>query len=344
MKDRVLNALKDAGGYLSGEQLGQELGISRTAVWKAVSRLKKEGYQIEAVTNKGYRLVSAQGEDILNQTELERALTTVWAGRPCIYKSETGSTNEDILRLSDQGYPQGTLVVAGSQTRGKGRRGRTWISPPDCNVYMSILLRPEKRPGDVPSVTLVMALSVYAALKDLAAIEGAGDVRFGIKWPNDIVAWIPSWGSFRKVAGILTEMRLEETRIRDVVIGTGLNINRPEGEDALPAELAESAAWISDALGQRLYRARLTAAVWKHFEEDYAKFEQGGLSLLKEAYEEGLVNIGRKVRVLDPRGEYTGEARGITDAGELLVLPDGEEKEVPVSAGEISVRGVMGYV
>ena len=173
------------------------LGVSRTAVWKNIKKLKEEGYPIEAVTNKGYRLLSVEEADILDREQIAAKLTTQWAGRPLLYKEETGSTNDDIFALAAEGYPHGTLVIASRQSAGKGRRGRTWISPKDGNVYMSILLKPDLPPDVTPMLTVVMALSVYQASLDIAGAQAAGpdfqpagaDARchFGIKWPNDIV-------------------------------------------------------------------------------------------------------------------------------------------------------------
>ena len=141
-KQQILRQLKESKGYLSGQQLSEALGVSRTAVWKIIGRLKQEGYPIEAVTNKGYRLLSVDGRDLFNQEEVENRLRTRWAGHPLVYSEETGSTNNDIFAFSDQGFPQGTLALTGTQTAGKGRRGRLWISPPDVYIYMRILLKP----------------------------------------------------------------------------------------------------------------------------------------------------------------------------------------------------------
>ena len=124
MREKILKMLRNADGYVSGQKLCETLGVSRTAVWKAIGQLREEGYAIEAVTNRGYRLQDPQETDILNQEELEEAFHTRWAGHPLLYTQQTGSTNDDIMALSDQGYPQGTVTVASEQTKGKGRRGR----------------------------------------------------------------------------------------------------------------------------------------------------------------------------------------------------------------------------
>ena len=338
-KEEILEKLKQADGYVSGQQLCQGLGISRTAVWKAVGKLREEGYPIEAVTNRGYRLREVAGADLLNRERLEACMRTDWAGRPVLYKKETLTTQQDAVQLSDQGAPEGTLVVTSMQTGGRGRRGRTWISPPDVNIYMSILLRPRIRPETAPMVTLVMALAVYRASLDLPVQEGRF-CRFGIKWPNDIVASVDG-GPYRKLAGILTEMRLEEREIRDIVIGTGLNINQTE----FPEEIRETASSYRLVTGRSVNRASFTAAIWKYFEEDYSLFLRArSLAPVREAYEEGLVNKGRTVRVLDPAGPFTGTAGGITDTGEMIVTPRTGGPDRIISSGEVSVRGVEGYV
>lgn len=337
-KNEILRELVRAGDYVSGQELCRKLGVSRTAVWKCISRLREEGYVIEAVTNRGYRLRESGGGS-LDRRSLEGALDTLWAGHPLIYKEETGSTNEDIFRLAEQGAGEGTLVVTGRQKAGRGRRGRTWISPPDGNVYMSILLRPGIRADQAPMITLVMALAVWEAAREIRPAPGR-EVSFGIKWPNDIVASADG-GPWKKVCGILTEMRLEETDIRDIVVGIGLNVN----QRTFSEEISGTASSFSLAAGRSLDRSLLTAAVWKRFEKNYALFlEAGSLAPLKEAYEKALVNKGRTCRVLDPQAPFTGTALGINDRGELIVAPEEGGAPVSVGSGEISVRGAEGYI
>ena len=322
------------------------LGVSRTAVWKNIQKLKEEGYPIEAVTNKGYRLLSVGEADIFDREQIAAKLKTAWAGRPLIYREETGSTNDDIFALAAQGYPHGTLLVASRQTAGKGRRGRTWISPREGNIYMSILLKPDLPPDVTPMLTVVMALSVYQAsldavsAQDASSEEDAARCRFGIKWPNDIVVSVDG-GPYRKLCGILTEMRMEDREISAITIGIGLNVNQTE----FASEIAENATSYSLALGRKINRAALTAWTWNHFEENYNLFAQTqDFSKLHDAYEEGLVNKGRAVHVLDPRAPFTGTAVGINLQGELLVQPDDGSPVRTIASGEVSVRGVQGYV
>ena len=359
-KQQILRKLKESQEYLSGQQLSEALGVSRTAVWKIIGKLKQEGYPIEAVTNKGYRLLSVEDRDIFNKEEVENRLRTRWAGHPLLYSEETGSTNNDIFALSDQGFPHGTLALTGTQTAGKGRRGRLWISPPDVNIYMSILLRPDLRPESAPMLTLVMALAVYEACEELYASgkeydtretaqeadraqktgDGSPSLKFGIKWPNDIVVSADG-GPYKKICGILTEMRMEEKEIRDIVIGTGINANQTE----FPEEIRETAGSLALALGHAVNRAELTAETWRFFEADFEAFcETQSLETLRDKYEAALVNRGRKVRVLDPQEPYEGTAMGITAGGELIVRPQDGSADREVSSGEVSVRGVMGYV
>lgn len=332
MKEKVLSMLKEADGYVSGQALCQRLCVSRTAVWKAVKQLKEEGYQIEAVKNRGYRILSVP--DAMTELELESYLTTQVMGRPCICCRETDSTNNYAKRLAEEGGVHGTLICAERQTGGKGRRGRVWDSPPGESIYMSILLRPKLAPAHASMLTLVMGLAAAAACNELLAEElGEEAPQVQLKWPNDLVI------NGSKVAGILTEMSAETDYIHYVVIGIGINVNTKSFSEDLPF-----AGSLYQAAGRTFLRADLAARCMKYFEKYYHKFsETEDFSLLREAYERLLLNAGEVVRVLEPGGEYTGKALGINDRGELLVeREDGSVK--PVYAGEVSVRGLYGYV
>lgn len=222
----------------------------------------------------------------------------------------------------------GTLVVAGMQTAGRGRRGREWESPAGKNLYFTLILKPDFAPDKASMLTLVMALAVARAVEKIAGIP------CGIKWPNDIVA------GNRKICGILTEMRVAQGRIAHVLVGVGINV----GKQHFPPELVDKATDIETECGKGISKQALLTAVMEAFEEEYELFlETLDLSGLRERYNSCLVNCNREVRVLDPKGEFAGRALGINDAGELLVeLPDGSVTEV--YAGEVSVRGLYGYV
>lgn len=243
------------------------------------------------------------------------------------------STNAQAKRDAANGAEHGTLIVADMQTAGRGRRGRQWSSPAGANIYFTLLLRPGFAPDKASMLTLVMALAVAEGVKK--AFSGIPDCPApGIKWPNDIVV------NGRKVCGILTELSVKQERIDYVIIGVGVNVKRQE----FAPELADKAASLEAECGQSLSREALLAYIMESFQEYYTLFEgQENLAGLRESYDRMLVNRNHEVCVLDPKGEYRGIATGITDTGELCVeLPDGSQTKV--YAGEVSVRGIYGYV
>ncbi len=329
-KDEIIKMLRNASDYVSGQELCEHFGVSRTAVWKAVKQLEKDGYRIEAVNNRGYRLIEDAESDILSQVSIESFIETKWAAKNLIFKKETGSTNIDAKLLGEAGAPSGTLVVADRQTAGLGRRGRAWVSEEGENIYMSIMLRPDCLPEKASMLTLVMALAALEAVNELKA-KTSGAL---IKWPNDIVM------NGKKVCGILTEMSAELDGIHYVVIGIGINSNQTQFDDGI----ADRATSIFNETGKKVNRAKLIGRTMHYFEKYYAEFEKSrDMSALMERYNSFLVNMDERVRVLDPKGEYEGTARGINDKGELIVdRADGNREYV--YAGEVSVRGVYGYV
>ena len=179
MKSKILEILRNKDTYVSGQELSERFGVSRTAVWKAIHQLEEEGYRIEAVPRKGYHMVETP--DVVCKEEILSLLETKWAGRNLVYLETVDSTNDLAKKLADQGAPEGTLVVADEQTGGKGRRGRAWCTPKGSAIAMTIVLRPDIRPELASMVTLVMGLSVAKA------IESLYPVSVGIKWPNDVV-------------------------------------------------------------------------------------------------------------------------------------------------------------
>ena len=326
MKAEILSLLRERGSYVSGQELCEHFNVSRTAVWKAVNQLKKEGYCIQALQNRGYLLVSE--DEVFGQNELESRMDTEWAGHPVSFYETINSTNLRAKLDADNGAPEGALVVADMQTAGRGRRGRTWSSPAGLNVYFTLILKPRYVPDKASMVTLVMALAVAEGIRETCGVEA------GIKWPNDIVV------NGKKVCGILTEMSVEKDFIHHVVIGVGINVGLQE----FAPELADTATSLQAECGRKVPKAALVANIMKAFEKYYESFrEKTDLSDLVDSYNKMLVNRGKTVRVLDPKGEYSGVAEGINELGELLVeLPDGHVENV--YAGEVSVRGVYGYI
>lgn len=326
MKTRILQILKETKGYVSGQELCDGLGISRTAVWKYIKKLKEEGYQIEAVPNKGYHLLTVP--DVLTESEIQSRLCTKWAGKK-IYCYETiDSTNNAAKNAAEQGSLHGTLFLAEQQSFGKGRRGRSWVSPSGTGIWMTILLRPQLEPSYASMMTLVAAFSMSRAIEEQTGLSAQ------IKWPNDVVV------NGKKVCGILTEMSAEMERIHYVVIGLGTNVNIEE----FPEEIQDKATSLKIESGREIERVPVICAFLSDFEKDFENFmENQNLSGLMEQYNKRLVNCGRKVLILDPEGDYTGIAEGIDKNGALIVEKEKGET-VKITSGEVSVRGIYGYV
>lgn len=326
MKAEILALLRESDKFVSGQELCNRFGVSRTAVWKVINQLKKEGYRIEAVQNKGYHMVSSP--DLLSKYELESRLDTQWLGKEIVYKEVVGSTNAEVRKLAEDGAKDGLLVVADSQTQGKGRRGRIWQSPKGTNLYFSMLLKPEFEPDKASMITLVAAYSVAKVIRETTGLDAK------IKWPNDIVV------GKKKVCGILTEMSMERDYIHHVVVGIGINVN----EEKFPEELEEMATSLKKEKGCLVSRANLLSAILLQFEWDYLKFlAMEDLRPFLDEYNKILVNKGALVKVLDPKGEFSGIAGGIGADGRLIVFKENGQIEA-VYAGEVSVRGMYGYV
>ena len=244
-----------------------------------------------------------------------------------VHYKEVDSTNAEARRLSVEGAESGLVVTAKKQTAGKGRRGRSWESPADENLYFSILLRPSLEPEKAPMLTLVMAYSVAKVLQ-------REEIQVLIKWPNDLVC------SGKKVCGILTEMNLSGTQVEDVIVGVGLNVNTMK----FPDELEDKATSLRKETLRELECGELLQLILKEFDKQYQRFlENQNLEFLQEDYNAMLINRGREVMVLEPGKEYLAKALGINKFGELLVQKEDGSTEA-VFAGEVSVRGIYGYV
>lgn len=326
MKEKILRMLSDAEGYVSGQRLCEELKVSRTAVWKNINRLKEEGYVIEAVTNRGYCLKGRP--DVIHDGEIKSRLNTKYWGQETLFFEEVDSTNNVAKKMAEEGAPHGTLIIAENQNAGKGRRGRSWSSPDGTGIWMTFVLRPQIKPQAASMLTLVTAMAVRKAVYTETGLETV------IKWPNDIVA------GGKKICGILTEMSAELEWINYVVVGVGINANIRK----FPDEINDVATSLLLETGQSTDRSRMVAAFGNAFEEYYDKFmAKGNLELLKDEYNDYLANYLNKVKILDGAEDYVGVSQGINAFGELLVT-DSEGKERIVRSGEVSVRGIYGYV
>lgn len=250
------------------------------------------------------------------------------AGAHLLYFDVIGSTNVEAKKQAENGAPEGLLVVADKQEAGRGRRGRSWTSPAGANIFMTLLLRPRFVPEKASMVTLVMAVSVAQGITDISGLPAK------IKWPNDIVI------NRKKSVGILTELTMETDYIQHLVCGVGINVN----QTSFPEEIRETATSLYLEGGRKINRAGLITCIMEHFEKNYEAFcRTEDMSGLLEIYNNLLVNKEAKVRVLDPKGEYDGLSHGINELGELIVEKEDGSVE-NVYAGEVSVRGIYGYV
>lgn len=326
MKEEILRLLRSADGYISGQELCNRFGVSRTAVWKAINQLKEAGYEIEAQQNKGYKLMAAP--DLMTEAEIKSLMHTEWVAKEVLYFDTIDSTNTKAQELAEKGYPSGTLVVADKQESGKGRRGRSWVSPSGTGIFMTLMIKPDINPNNASMLTLVAALAVAKAITSVTGEKAM------IKWPNDIVV------NSKKVCGILTEMNAQFDYINHIVVGIGINVHN----ESFPEEISQMASSLMiEAGGKRFHRAQIIAETMSYFEQYYDTFlKTQDLSALVREYDELLVNRNKSVRVLDPKEPFDGKAMGITPKGELIV--DTWESRKLVSSGEVSVRGIYGYV
>lgn len=320
---RILELLRRQEGFLSGEDIGRELSITRAAVWKGIKKLREEGYEIEAVTNRGYRLTNP--ETMYNKRELEQGLKTKTMGQTIYFYEETDTTNNRARELALESAPEGTLVVAEKQTAGRGRRGKVWESPLGTGIWMSLVLRPQIMPAEASVLTLLCGLATAEA------IEAETGLSAGIKWPNDILI------NGKKAVGILTEMDCEMSEVHFVIPGIGINVNTA----SFPPEIAEIATSLYLECGKTVSRRRLVHKVLERLEEHYETFlRTGSFAAMLEDYRKHCITLGKEVHVLG-REPFFAEALDITPEGELLVRRADNGKEEVVFSGEVSIRGVI---
>ncbi|MGI6070992.1 MAG: biotin--[acetyl-CoA-carboxylase] ligase [Blautia sp.] len=265
-----------------------------------------------------------QGLDI---KRVQSLLTTRWMGREIYYEEIVDSTNLRVKELAKQRAPQGSLCTAEVQNAGRGRRGRSWHTEKGEALAMSFLLYPPCHPAKASMLSLMAGLSVAQGCADLG-------IEAQVKWPNDVVA------SGKKICGILTEMQADGTGIAYVVTGIGINVNQA----SMPKDIQATATSLRLESGKVWERELVMAKVLDRMEQNYEKFlAADSLAGLKAEYESFLVNRGRQVRIEAGPESFLGTALGITDTGELLVQ-DEQGKLREVCAGEVSVRGLYGYV
>ena len=322
-KDRILKKLiQNKGKFISGEQISDKIGVSRTAVWKHILKLKEEGYEIQSVNKLGYQLINYG--DIYDKSAIVSKLNTKILGQNLFFFDIIDSTNDELKRMAASGACEGTVVVAKSQTGGRGRRGRRWQSNADDGIYMSILLRPELLPKDVQCITLAASSAVCKVLKKYV------ENNLGIKWPNDILI------DNKKVCGILTEMSAEPDKVQAIILGIGLNVwNRTEDFND---ELKDTATSLHINTEKEIIRSTLVAQILKEFEDLYLHFiEKGSTAKFMNIWRAFSLTIGRDIIVYQGDKVWQAKALDVIDNGQLLVeTPDGQRKTI--LSGEISIR------
>ena len=315
----ILNLLREEDSFVSGEVLAARVGLSRAGIWKRLHRLKALGYLIEGEPRRGYRLLAPPDKLLPEEIIYRLGITTL---RGPIYHFETiESANDTAKILGAQGAAEGAMVVAETQTAGRGRLGRYWLSPPGLGIYVSLLLRPPLPPNELPQITLSTAVSVVRAL------TRAVGVTPGIKWPNDLIL------KGKKLGGILTEMETESDQIRYLVVGMGLNVNNPD----FPPELGGRATSLLREEGHSFPRLTILKAWLEEFETLYKQFLAQGFPGILEEWKQHSVTLGKYVAVRQGPRQIEGLAMEITAEG-ALVLETAWGEEVKVTSGEITLE------
>ncbi len=316
--EALLGLLEKAGGFVSGEEVAHALGVTRAALWKRVKVLRERGFSIESKRGLGYRLLSTPE---FSTEELKNFIKGD-IGKKIVFLEETGSTNDVAMELAFTGEPEGTVVIADRQSRGKGRLGRRWVSPPRKNIYLSVILRPTLNPRDATLLTLLSSVACALALRETTGL----DVR--IKWPNDIQV------NGRKLGGILLEARTEPDVISHAVIGIGINVNMRPSE--FPAPIKEIATSVLAETGARQRRTPVAAAILNHMSEELKSLEREGRKPLLKKWRELSSTIGKRVMVTEGDKTLTGTAMDIDDEGRLILRLPNKRLE-KVSSGDLLV-------
>lgn len=311
MNERIIAIFeRNADQFVSGEQLSEMLLCSRTAIWKHIQSLKEEGYEFEAVSRKGYRLLHQP--DVLSAVKIMTMMKTRTMGRSLKLYNEVDSTQIVALQLAQEGASEGTLVLAEQQNAGRGRMGKHWHSPKGKGIWMSLVLRPTIPVHFTPQLTLLTAVAVCRAIRKSTCVQAV------IKWPNDILI------EGRKVCGILLESFAEDERLRCVIAGIGISVNLEE-ED-YPDSLKPIATSLRLASGGKVDRTELIALVMEEFECLYELYQDIGFEPIRSAWEALTMSLGGKVRANTPKGTVEGTALSIDDMGALIVqTSDGAE-------------------
>lgn len=304
VRTKLIEALSSANGdFISGQHIADFIGCSRTAVWKHIEELREEGYIIEAVRNKGYRILSAS--ENVSASTIQLGLQTKVLGKNIHYEETVETTQTIAHRLANEGAPEGTLVVAEEQLGGKGRLQRKWYAPKYSGIWMSLILRPKLPVHQIPQLTLLTAVAVAQG------IEKATSIKPEIKWPNDLLI------NRKKITGILTELQAESDQIHSVIIGIGINVNQQLSD--FPKDLQSVATSLSVEAKQVISRAKVIQEILLNLENLYELYKKEGFLTIKQLWESYAISIGKGIKARTMNGIIYGKALGITDEGVLLL-------------------------
>jgi BirA family biotin operon repressor/biotin-[acetyl-CoA-carboxylase] ligase len=320
---QILAALRAAGdGTVSGADLSQRLGVTRAAIWARVDELRRLGYEIEASPHLGYRLLNTP--DVLHADDLLTRLgRTKVVGRDIRVFQETTSTSDVIEKLARDDVKEGAVVFAESQTKGRGRLGRKWLSPSGKGLWFSVLLRPELRPQETTRLTVAAATALRRAIQKETGLQPA------IKWPNDILV------NGRKVAGILTELSAELDRVKHVIIGIGVDVNLNAGE--FPPELRRQATSLKVEAGQAVSRPALATAILRELDADYARLCGGEFGAVADEWEAHCATLGQAVAIRIGARQVRGRAESLGEDGALLLRTEHGRIE-RITGGDVTVE------
>jgi BirA family transcriptional regulator, biotin operon repressor / biotin---[acetyl-CoA-carboxylase] ligase len=319
---KILSALRANPDGVSGTELADKLRISRAAIWARIEELRRLGYDIEAGPHSGYRLIGVP--DVLHADDLIARLgKTKVIGRDVRMFEQTTSTNDVIEKLARDGVKEGVVVFAESQTKGRGRLGRKWISPTHKGLWFSLLLRPDLRPQEATQLTVASATALRRAIHSETGLNPE------IKWPNDILV------HGKKVAGILTEMSAELDRVRHIILGIGVNINMSAGE--FQPELRKFATSLKIESGRTISRADMATAILRELDGDYARICGGLFAEVADEWEAHCTTIGRDVTIRIGERRLRGRAESLSDEGALLLRTEHGHLE-SITGGDVTLE------
>lgn len=325
MRDKIIEVILSSGeDFVSGEELSKKLGISRTAIWKHINILREEGYDIESVNKKGYRLLNSP-KDLLSPQNIYHNLKTNIIGKNIIHLESINSTNDYLKKIGNE-VKEGTVVISEEQTKGKGRLGRNWESKPKEGIWMSILLKPEIIPYRAPFITLIAGAAIVKALNNL-------EIPAKIKWPNDIII------NNKKVSGILTELSAEIERINYVVVGIGMNVKSLNFDKEL-----ENKATSLYKENYHPSRVEVVSQIFYEFEKLYKDYIENNCKeeTLRICKEYSAI-INKDIYIIKDDEKELVKCIDINNEGNLIIK-DGSNRIQEILSGEVSIRGVEGYV